>query len=95
MTMKKIKNFLLFAMSVVAISSCTITTPVLVTDNVVGEKTGEASVSVLLGFIGPMDRDISIKKAAENGGITEVGSVDYSVRIGLFTSKYKTIVTGR
>jgi hypothetical protein len=93
--MKKLKNSLLLAVGILAISSCTITTPVLVTDNVVGEKTGEASVTVFLGIFGPMNRDISIKKAAENGGITEVGSVDQSIRIGLLTSKYKTIVTGR
>ena len=36
-----------------------------------------------------------IQTAAKNGGITEVGSVDYQVYGGLFVSKYKTIVTGR
>ena len=39
--------------------------------------------------------DLSIQTAAKNGGITEVGSVDYQVYGGLFVSKYKTIVTGR
>jgi hypothetical protein len=42
-----------------------------------------------------MNRDMSIKKAAENGKITEVGTVDQSIRVGLFKSTYKTIVTGR
>tara|TARA_Y200000002_G_scaffold166843_1_gene137648 strand:- start:1552 stop:1851 length:300 start_codon:yes stop_codon:yes gene_type:complete len=94
-TMKKLKNYLLIAISIVAFSSCTITTPVLVTDNVVGEKTGVAEVKVFLGIFGPLNKDISIKKAAENGKITEIGSVDYAYRIGLFKSEYKTIVTGR
>ena len=44
--MKKIKNYLLFAVCITAFSSCTITTPVLVTDNVVGEKTGVAEATV-------------------------------------------------
>ena len=35
------------------------------------------------------------KNGAENGKITEIGSVDYAYRIGLFKSEYKTIVTGR
>jgi hypothetical protein len=94
-TMKKIKNYLLFAVCITAFSSCTITTPVLVTDNIVGEKTGVAEATVFLGIFGPMNRDMSIKKAAENGKITEVGTVDQSIRVGLFKSTYKTIVTGR
>ena len=63
---------------------------------IAGLATGYVTIGiVILGFIGPMDRDISIQKAAKNGGITEVGTVDYSYRIGLFKSTYKTIVTGR
>ena len=93
--MKKLNQIFLIAITVIAMSSCSITVPLQVTDNVVNEKRGEASVTVILGFIGPMDRDISIQKAAKNGGITEVGTVDYSYRIGLFKSTYTTIVTGR
>ena len=93
--MKKINKIILIPIGIFAFSSCSVTTPVLVTDNVIGEKTGEASASVFLGFIKPMNMDLSIQTAAKNGGITEVGSVDYQVYGGLFVSKYKTIVTGR
>ena len=57
--MKKLNQIFLIAITV-TMSSCTITVPLPVTDNVVNEKRGEASVTVILGFIGPMDRDISI-----------------------------------
>ena len=92
--MKKMKNIIL-GLSVAVLTSCAVSTPVLITDNVVGEKRGEASFDVILGLIRPMNADVSIATAAKNGGITQVGSVDYKVKAGLFKDTYTTIVTGR
>jgi hypothetical protein len=92
--MKKIKNIIL-GMSILFLTSCAVSTPVIITDNVVGEKRGEASFNIILGIIAPMDADASIATAAKNGGITQVGSVDFKVKAGLFKSTYTTIVTGR
>jgi hypothetical protein len=38
--------------------------------------------------------DLSIVKAASNGGITKVATVDYSIKKGLFFTTYKVMVTG-
>jgi hypothetical protein len=37
---------------------------------------------------------VSVEKAAKNGGITKIATMDYSMRYGLFRNTYKTIVTG-
>ena len=92
--MKKIKNIIL-GLSVAVLSSCAISMPVLITDNVVNEKRGEASFNIILGIISPMNADVSIATAAKNGGITQVGSVDFVVKAGLFKTTYTTVVTGR
>lgn len=91
--MKKIKYILSMALVSLVISSCSVSSPILVTDNV-SEKEGVAEYSVILGFIRPMEADVSIKKAAENGGITKVSTVDFSVESKFFKTTYKTIVTG-
>jgi len=78
---------------VASISSCSVSAPLLVTDNG-GSKTGEASYKVVLGIFRPMDADISIAKAAKNGGITKVSTVDSKVKAGLFATTYITTVTG-
>lgn len=92
--MKKIKN-IICGLSVVFLTSCSVSYPLLITDNVATEKRGEASYDVILGIIRPMNADVSIATAAKNGGITQVGSVDYKVKAGLFKTTYTTIVTGR
>ncbi|MGB1102985.1 MAG: TRL domain-containing protein [Crocinitomicaceae bacterium] len=75
-------------------TSCSISGPLLVTDNKALEKRGEASYNVWLGFIRPMEADASIRTAAKNGGITKVATVDVKVYGGLFKTTYTTIVTG-
>ena len=91
--MKKVKNIFVALTTILVISSCSISRPVLVTDNA-SEKQGVAEFDVVLGFLRPKDADVSIKKAAENGGITKVATVDFRVEGSLFKTTYKTIVTG-
>lgn len=79
--------------TVVFLAGCyTIDTPVNATSNPVGEKVGEASGSVILGF-GSVDA--SIRSAAANGGITEISTVDVEVRniLNLYL-ELTTTVTG-
>lgn len=91
----KIKVLLTAVLMGFLLSSCGISYPVLVTENPVGEKVGTASYTVILGFIRPMDADVGIAAAAENGGISEVATVDFKVKGGLFKTTYTTIVTGQ
>jgi uncharacterized lipoprotein YajG len=91
--MKMIKKILPFALSIWMLASCAASAPLLVTDNT-GQKLGKAEFSVILGIFRPMSADISIAKAAKNGGITKVATVDMVVKGGLFKTTYTTVVTG-
>lgn len=75
-------------------TSCSVSAPGMVTDNP-AEKKGEASAKYILGIFGPMHADLSIEKAAKNGDITKVSTVDYKISGGLFSKTYTTIVTGK
>lgn len=78
--MKLTKSFLLLAALalLVVLTGCyTIDGPVNATSNPVGEKVGEASGSIILGF-GTVDA--SIRAAAANGGISEISTVDVEIR---------------
>lgn len=59
-------------------------------------KTGEVSQVIWLGFIRPMDLDLSLKAAAENGGITKIATADFTVEQKLLGLKmiYTTKVSG-
>ncbi len=79
-----------------ALTSCTTIIPLTAGSGNVGEKRGEATVAYLFGFI-PLQfsDDSGILKAAKDGDITHVATVDvkkFSV-LGIYTSK-TTIVTG-
>jgi hypothetical protein len=94
--MKNIYKTIFAGAIALTMASCSVSGPILVTDNPGGKsaKTGEASYKIILGFIRPMNADISIKKAAENGKITKISTVDSKVKGGLFVTTYSTIVTG-
>ncbi len=71
-------------------SSCTVIYPGVAVQNKI-EKTGTVEAKTFLG-IGNVD--IGAQEAAKKGGINKIATVDYSVRYGLFITKYKVIVTG-
>lgn len=85
----------IFALAMAAtVSSCAVSYPVIVTTNK-SVKEGRVSKKIIFG-IPPMNMDLSIKTAAENGGIKRVATVDFLVEskaLG-FVRKYTTIVTG-
>lgn len=76
------------------LSSCAVGVPVVATEGSVGSKVGESSYKTLFGLVISNQGDASIKKAAENGGITKVATVDRKIEAGFFTVTFKTIVTG-
>ena len=58
-----------------------------------GVKEGISQKTIWFGIVlRPVD--VSNEKAAKNGNITKITSVDYQVKVGLFSKTYKTIVTG-
>ncbi len=74
------------------LSSCSVTYPGIVTGNK-AEKEGISEKKVWFGIaLKPVD--VSIEKAAKNGNITKVSTVDYQVSKSLFSTTYTTIVTG-
>ncbi len=91
--MKIFKTILPFALVAVILSSCGITMPLMVTDNPKGEKVGTIEYTTILGF-GPMHQNLSVEKAARNGGITKIATVDYFLKGNLFKTTYQLIVTG-
>ena len=69
------------------------TGPYLATDNTVGSKKGKATATSVLGLFG--FGDASIAKAAENGGIKKIATVDQQGTNFLsIIATSTTIVTG-
>lgn len=91
--MRNMKNLIAGVLLTGALYSCSISYPVAVTDNPAGPKRGIAYKKVVLGIaFGHID--LGSIKAAKQGGITKIGSVDFKVTGGFFTKKYTTIVMG-
>jgi hypothetical protein len=77
---------------IAAMSACSVSVPFAVTDNSVGSKVGIARQKAFLNIC--VNCDVGISKAAANGGITKIATVDYKVRNSFFFVTYETIVTG-
>ncbi len=91
---KKIKSTLALFSLLVLMSSCSITLPVNATSNPVGDKVGTAKATGYFGVIF-IDQDASIRKAAKNGGITKISTVDIKqTNVLNLIVTYETIVTG-
>ena len=92
--MKKKKNTLA-GLSLIAMFSCSpiITSPLLVTDNPIGSKTGEASYRLnIFGLPTTKDANVGAAEAAKNGGITKIATVD--MQVNPQDKSFKVIVTG-
>ena len=93
MKVKNITKALFTGLFIMTITACGVSGPLFVTDNQDGGKVGKSSYRVLFGFA--LDGgDASIKKAAENGGITKISTVDQKIESGLIISRVVTVVTG-
>ncbi|MDG1238697.1 MAG: TRL domain-containing protein [Flavobacteriales bacterium] len=70
-----------------------ITTPLLVTDNPIGSKTGEASYRLnIFGLPTTKVSNVGAAQAAKNGGITKIATIDK--QINPQDKSFKIIVTG-
>lgn len=89
----KVAGILVFATT---LFSCTsLNTPVAATSNPVGELVGQSTGTIWLGTFGNVDA--GIKEAAQNGGITEISTVDFEYRrvvLGL-GMQFTCTVTGK
>lgn len=91
---KKIKTGVALLAAVAMLSSCSLTLPVTATSNPVGSKVGTATATGYLGVLF-FNADASIQKAAKNGGITRISTVDIKqTSILHLVITYETIVTG-
>lgn len=99
--MKKISSSLLVQIRIIAaicmlqfLASCSVMLPVSANSNAVGgSKTGTATAVGILGFY--PNRDASIQKAAKNGGISRVSTVNVKVSNYFWiVTTYETSVTG-
>jgi len=94
--LKKVLTTALVAVSLTLLASCAATLPVNATSNPVGSKVGEASgTQFAIWFVD--GGDLSISKAAKNGGIKEISTVDFKTDYSLAiigVTRYTTIVTG-
>ena len=92
--MKQLPKLLAVVLLLVIISSCTMNKPICATSNPLGEKQGVYSQISILGIPPIANKNAAIAKAAENGGITNISTVDYNTTWLIFLIKYETIVTG-
>ena len=92
--MKQLPKLLAVILLLVIISSCTMNKPICATSNPLGEKQGVYSQISILGIPPIANKNAAIAKAAENGGITNISTVDYNTTWLIFLIKYETIVTG-
>lgn len=86
--MKKTKLFIC-AVAISGFMSSCVTTTYMITDNPVGTKVGVAK----LGFFAK-DKDISLEKAAADGKITKIGTVETRTTFIVIFPIVKTTVTG-
>tara|TARA_Y100000766_G_C18914092_1_gene610062 strand:+ start:5766 stop:6050 length:285 start_codon:yes stop_codon:yes gene_type:complete len=91
---KSITKLFFGAILVSTLASCSVSRPLMVTDNTRGDKVGEASYSTILGFRLGLHQEIGAIQAAKNGGITKIATVDQTVYGGLFKATVTTVVTG-
>lgn len=93
--MKKALVVLALVFAFVLVGCMTTVTPFAVTSNELGSKVGEASAKFLFGYL-PLsfNMDLGIQKAAQNGGITKISTVDVKAKQGFLVTTISTVVTG-
>lgn len=84
---------ILTALAILSLSSCSTMHPISATANVVGSDKGKACQADILGFI-PLSTDNSIYKAARNGGVKKIATVDAEIFWSWFYNERCTIVRG-
>ncbi len=91
--MKIVKNALVVIGAALLFASCSVSGPLMVTNNTIGNKKGEASRKIILGITFG-HTDLGAITAARKGGITKIATVDWKFSGGFFSKTYTTTVTG-
>jgi hypothetical protein len=93
--MKKALVVLALVFAFVLVGCMTTVKPFAATSNELGSKVGEASAKFLFGAL-PLsfNMDLGIQKAAQNGGITKISTVDVKAKQGFLVTTVSTVVTG-
>lgn len=91
--MKKLV-LVLFALIALLFVGCTTVVPLTATSNPLGSKVGEATGTYVLGIPMSFDIDLGVQKAAQNGGISQISTVDVKVKNMVVMSVITTVVTG-
>ena len=88
------KKVLFVSLVALFLTSCAVTLPVNATSNEVGNKVGMSKATGYLNVLW-FDQDASIQKAAKQGGITKISTVDLKQTniLGIIQT-YECIVTG-
>lgn len=73
---------------------CTTVAPLTATSNPLGSKVGEATGTYLFGIPLSFNIDLGVQKAAQNGGISKISTVDVKVKNLVVLTKITTVVTG-
>ena len=84
--MNIMKNTIKLLFATLILGSCTITTPVAVTNNPIGSKQGVSEGNIF--------KPATVSEAVKNGGITKISTVDKSVKVTNLLQKHAYIVTG-
>jgi len=92
--MKKIKNVGVLAVAALALTSCTVITPVTASRAEIGQKRGVSQTAVFFGI--EFNKNYGVKDAANNGKITSaIATVDEKVTSYLIFKKKELIVTAK
>lgn len=108
--MKKSIIYILAVAFVATLASCSISVPLLLSNNPIGNKKGSSSATCIFtggqgARVGPVrgaflyngimfNKDFSIYEAAKNGGINKIATVDLRIDWYVFFTKKTLIVTG-
>jgi len=91
---KKIKMLVVALSAAAIVSSCSVILPVGATSNPVGSKVGTSKATGFFGIFW-FNQDASIRKAAKNGGISKISTVDIKQGNVLnIINTYECIITG-
>lgn len=102
------KSFIyIAAILLISISSCTVTEPLLITNNKIGDKVGASKNSWVFAInylgVGPgtptsygicFNKDYGPYEAALDGDIVKIATVDLKTTNYVFFTKYELIITG-
>jgi hypothetical protein len=99
----KIKNIIGVSLVSLIFTSCAVTSPMSVTNNLVGSKIGVSKTICLGGAPGSgktqyhgiiLNNNFGIVEAAKNGKISKIGAIDVKVTNYIFFQMKEMIVSG-